>query len=115
MLAGILLQARRNNKRDEITGALICRQDMYLQLVEGPAAAIDDLYLNITADDRHCEGTLAYSATVDHRLFPDWEMLDDSMPGVTFSCEGITGSEIGDASPEALLAVFEQIAAKARN
>lgn len=114
MLAGILLQARRNNKRDDITGALICRQDMYLQLVEGPEGAIDDLYLNISGDDRHCEVTLAYSATVESRMFPDWEMLDDSMPGVSFSCEGIANGAVEDASPEALRTVFEQIAVKVR-
>ena len=43
MLAGILSGARYNNVRDGITGALICRQDIYLQLIEGPAAAIDNL------------------------------------------------------------------------
>ena len=35
MLAGILLDARRCNKRDGITGALVCRHDIYLQLLEG--------------------------------------------------------------------------------
>lgn len=34
MLAGILMGARRNNTRDDITGALIVRHDMYLQLIE---------------------------------------------------------------------------------
>ena len=28
ILAGILADARRNNRRDAITGALICRQDI---------------------------------------------------------------------------------------
>ena len=39
-LAGILMTARRNNRRDDITGALLCRSDLYLQLIEGPEAAI---------------------------------------------------------------------------
>jgi hypothetical protein len=55
MLAGILLEARRNNLRDDITGALICRHDLYLQLIEGPADAIDALYGRIVADDRHVD------------------------------------------------------------
>lgn len=110
MLRGILMQARRNNKRDGITGALICRHDMYLQLIEGPDAAIDTLYAKIVADDRHSDVRLADSADVDTRMFPDWDMLDDSMPGVTFSCEGISEGAIEDASPEALRAAFAQIA-----
>jgi hypothetical protein len=37
----ILIIARRNNPRDSITGALICRLDLYLQLLEGPQAAVE--------------------------------------------------------------------------
>ena len=43
MLAGILSSARRNNPRDGITGALICRDDLFLQLLEGPEAAVEAL------------------------------------------------------------------------
>jgi len=114
MLAGILMQARRNNKRDGITGALICRQDMYLQLVEGPESAIDALYAKIAADDRHANAELAHTASVDQRMFPDWDMLDDSMPGVTFSCEGISDGAIEDASPKALRAVFVKLADRSK-
>ena len=53
MLNGILVQARRNNPRDDITGCLICRQDLYIQLIEGPVAPIDALYTKIAVDDRH--------------------------------------------------------------
>ena len=34
-LVGILASARRNNERDGITGALICREDLFVQLLEG--------------------------------------------------------------------------------
>jgi Sensors of blue-light using FAD len=36
----ILSVARRNNARDDVTGALICRADIYMQLLEGPCAAV---------------------------------------------------------------------------
>jgi Sensors of blue-light using FAD len=36
ILNGILSDARRCNERDAITGALICRADVYLQLIEAP-------------------------------------------------------------------------------
>ena len=114
MLRGILMQARRNNKRDGITGALICRQDMYLQLVEGPDDAIDTLYAKIVADDRHANVELVHARNVDQRMFPDWDMLDDSMPGVTFAFEGISDGAITDASPETLRAAFVLLAEKAK-
>jgi hypothetical protein len=40
-LTAILFDARRCNTRDGITGALICRDDLFLQLLEGPEAAVE--------------------------------------------------------------------------
>ncbi len=113
MLAGILIQARRNNKRDNITGALVCRHDLYIQLIEGPASAIDALYSRITADDRHCDVRLALSDTVEDRMFPDWEMLDDEMPTLTWSPEEIAAGAVENAAPDALRAIFRNLAANA--
>ena len=57
-LNGILIDARRCNERDAITGALICRADIYLQLLEGPAAAVDATFARIAKDNRHLEVNL---------------------------------------------------------
>ena len=35
-LTSILMQARKNNARNGITGALVCRDDLFLQILEGP-------------------------------------------------------------------------------
>ncbi|MGB7418717.1 MAG: BLUF domain-containing protein [Erythrobacter sp.] len=113
-LAGILSQARRNNSANDITGALVCRQDMYIQLIEGPEGAIDALFANICADDRHTDVELAVSAEVDERIFPEWDMLDDTAPSMTFSKDEVQDGAIERASPETLRAVFQRIADHAR-
>ncbi|MEL6876974.1 MAG: BLUF domain-containing protein [Pseudomonadota bacterium] len=113
MLAGILSQARRNNRRDDITGALICRGDMYIQLIEGPETAIDTLFEKIRVDDRHCDVRLALSDQVGERMFPNWAMLDDEMPSMTWSKQEIADGAIEKATPEMLRDVFERVAAKA--
>ncbi len=115
MLAGILVQARRNNRRDDITGALVCRHDLYIQLIERPEPAIDALYSRIAADNRHNDVRLAQSDTVSERMFPEWEMLDDDMPTMTWTPVQIADGAIEQASPEELRAIFEGIAAKARS
>lgn len=115
MLAAILVQARRNNSRDDITGALVCRHDLYIQLIEGPEPAIDALYSRIAHDDRHCEVQLALSDNVSERMFPDWAMLDDEMPSMTWPSAEIADGAIEKATPEELRAIFEGIAAKARS
>ncbi len=114
ILAGILTRARRNNARDDITGALICRQDLYLQLIEGPDNAIDGLYARILADDRHCEVRLLVADQVETRMFPEWTMLDDTAPSMSWSPEEIGGGAIDAATPAAVRAVFDRIATTAR-
>ena len=111
MLSGILMVARRNNPRHGVTGALICRDDVYLQLIEGEAAAIDALYARIRADDRHLDVTLLCRAAVPDRLFPDWAMLHDPAHSWLWTPEEVGRGAIAEATPAALRAVFARAAA----
>ncbi len=114
MLAGILVSARRNNARDHISGALICRHDLYLQLIEGPGAAIDALYARIMRDDRHSDVRLLCADTVEQRIFPEWTMLDDEMPSMSWSPDEVTAGAVEAASAATLREIFERVAATAR-
>ena len=114
ILADILIGARRNNRRDDITGALICRRDVYLQLVEGPAPAIDALYAKIVVDDRHTEVRLLLSRAADQRVFPEWEMLHDEWPSLVWSPAEIVDGAMEAASPAELLGVFTRLSASTR-
>lgn len=106
MLSGILTVARRNNPRHAITGALICRGDLYLQLLEGDAAPIDALYQRIAQDDRHLDVTLLSRTEVADRMFPDWAMLHDPARSWLWSPAEIASGALDDAGPVALRAVF---------
>jgi hypothetical protein len=114
VLDGILMSARRNNRANGITGALICRQDMYIQLVEGPDEAIDALYARILVDDRHDEVTLEASASIAERMFPGWDMYADTNPSMTFSQVEVEDGSIERASADTLRALFQRIADRAR-
>ncbi len=111
MLAGILSAARRNNPRDGITGALVCRQDLYLQLIEGPAEAIDALYARICEDDRHANVELLLSEDMGERLFPNWAMLDDTAPSLTWSAQDVAAGVLEAASLDELRAPFVRLSA----
>ena len=69
ILNGILLDARRANERDGITGALICRGDIYLQWLEGPEDKVRDALARIRRDDRHLDVTLHVAEPVAERVF----------------------------------------------
>jgi hypothetical protein len=77
ILSGILSDARRLNRRDGITGALICRDDVFLQWLEGPEDRVRACLSRIARDDRHVEMLVHLTETAPARLFPDWQMLHD--------------------------------------
>jgi hypothetical protein len=111
MLRGILADARRCNKRDDITGALICRADVYLQLIEGPKAAIDATFSRIAKDNRHL-GVVSLSYTpVAARLFPLWSMRDDPAHTWLWTREEVAKGALAQASLADLLDVFARVAA----
>lgn len=112
-LNGILVDARRKNRQDDITGALICRSDIYLQLLEGPHAAIEAVYCRINADDRHLDIHRLLTTDVVDRLFPKWDMLDDPARSWLWSPQEVAAGDVAHASRTALLAVFERIAREA--
>jgi hypothetical protein len=109
-LATILLDARRCNKRDNITGALVCRHDIYLQLLEGPAAMVDAAFARIGRDDRHADVRRLVAGPITSRTFGAWEMLHDPAKTWVWSEEEIAQGVLDRASPVEISEVFEKLA-----
>jgi hypothetical protein len=112
MLAGILLDARRCNKRDGITGALVCRHDIYLQLLEGPAAEVHAAYARIERDDRHAGMAQLVTGPVTERIFGEWEMLHDPAQSWIWSEAEIADGALDRATPDEIKGVFETLAGR---
>lgn len=113
VLDDILTISRRRNSQADITGTLICRSDMYLQLIEGPDAAVQATYDRIKADDRHLELNLLVSRIVADRLFPKWAMRDDPARSWMWSAQEVAAGAISAASPEHVLHIFQKLAIEA--
>ncbi len=113
VLDDILTISRSRNSRDDITGTLICRADMYLQLIEGPEAAIKATYARITADDRHLDIDLLVSRGVTDRMFPKWAMRDDPARSWMWSQADVSAGAIKTATPPQIISIFERLAAEA--
>lgn len=112
VLDDILTVSRRNNVRDGITGTLICRADMYLQLIEGPDAALQATYERICSDDRHMEIDHLISRVVSDRLFPKWAMRDDPPRSWMWSQAEVAAGAISAATQTQMLAIFERLASE---
>ncbi len=111
-LNGILSISRWKNSREAITGALICRHDLYLQLLEGPQAAVEQRYLSIGRDDRHVEVVKRVSRPVSQRLFPNWAMRDDPARSWMWTAEEIKQGALDRATAADFVSVFERLAAE---
>ena len=81
-LNSILVHAQRANPTRGITGALICREDVYLQLLEGPQDEVRQALERIRRDDRHVEFQVPVEKAVAERMCGKWAMLHD--PAVTW-------------------------------
>jgi hypothetical protein len=111
MLTGILFDARRCNTRDGITGALICRDDLFLQLLEGPEAAVEATFARIAADDRHIEVRRLTRRMIgdDERMFAAWAMRDDPAASWVWSRAEVDAGVPERASEEEVLAMFRRL------
>ena len=70
----ILQQSRANNPRLGITGVLCQGGDVFMQVLEGGRAAVNELYNTIVRDARHREVMLLHYREVSERRFAGWTM-----------------------------------------
>ena len=113
ILSGILMHARLANARDGITGALICRADIYMQWLEGPEEKVRATLDRIREDDRHLEVTLHVEERVAERVFPNWAMLHDPAATWIWTQAEIDGGALKRATPEEITGFFLDLREKA--
>ena len=73
-LENIMNVSRRNNRKLGVTGALCSSPRGFLQILEGPADTVNDLYRRIVQDPRHRTPTLLEYGPVPCRDFENWSM-----------------------------------------
>lgn len=112
MLNGILADARRCNARDGVTGALICRGDIYIQFLEGPEPAVRKTLARIARDDRHLEMKVHLSEPAQARLFPDWAMLHDPAATWIWSAREVSEDAVERATGAEVLGFFTRLSAE---
>ncbi|MGB5560154.1 MAG: BLUF domain-containing protein [Paracoccaceae bacterium] len=79
-LARLLEHSRARNAADEVTGLLIYRYNAefdrgnFVQALEGPQAAIEDVWRRISNDPRHHTIVVIEEGDSEDRMFGDWSM-----------------------------------------
>ena len=96
----ILDAARRNNPREDITGALMVSQGRFAQILEGPAARVWTRFERIRLDPRHRFTTVLKASPSSTRLFGAWSMgLASSSPGAMLPLTADTSLDRAIADP----------------
>ena len=111
-LAAILTSARHHNRRNGVTGSLICRRDLFLQMLEGDEDAVTSTYARILRDARHVDATRIWSGGAPSRLFAAWDMRQDPARSWMWSREEVRDGALRRASAEEVLGIFRRIAAE---
>lgn len=70
----ILKEAQANNKTQDITGFLCFGNGYFLQILEGDAHKVNQLFYAISKDPRHQELMLLDYSKISIRDFVDWSM-----------------------------------------
>ena len=110
ILNGILSDAINYNSKNNITGALICREDIYLQLLEGPEYEVNLTFEKISTDDRHLEIELLLKEYCSKRIFPGWKMKDDPARTWFWNKEEVNSGIFNKIPKIKIIEVFEKIA-----
>jgi hypothetical protein len=110
ILSGLLIDSRENNEKNNITGSLICRADIYLQMLEGPKDIVLEVFEKIKKDDRHLEVEVLSAGPTEERLFAKWAMKDDPVESWMWSQEEVANGAIRDSTTEEILNIFKILA-----
>lgn len=110
-LGGILASARRHNVVEGITGSLICREDLFVQMLEGNDDAVQKTFERIKRDDRHTDIANVWTGKIDKRLFPEWAMRHDPAQSWMWTREQVTAGAADRATSGEILALFSRLAA----
>lgn len=73
-LSQILETARKNNSKQNVTGALLYSSGYFAQVLEGPKNSIEQVFERIQRDPRHGDVTVLECSGIGVRDFPEWSM-----------------------------------------
>lgn len=73
-LEELLVDIRKRNKVQKVTGLLLYNDGTFIQLIEGKTGIIQNLYEKIKNHRRHSNVVLLLDESIKKRAFPDWTM-----------------------------------------
>ncbi len=112
----ILEIAQENNSQRSVTGALLYSGGYFIQVLEGPEEAVEEIFEFIQCDKRHKEITVLTNKHIEHRSFSKWAMalagvqanLFPRLEGVLAVPQDLTQSETGIALVDVMIGLLQK-------
>ena len=108
-LTTIFDTSQRNNPEKGITGCLLIGSNSYLQFLEGPSLAVEDLYSRITLDNRHKNVKKLHDQIIVEKLFSSWSMKFAPFNNLEWSNKEFDSGNFLNIKPEGAVNVFYSI------
>ncbi len=70
----LLEQSRNRNQRQNVTGMLLYAKGIFIQVLEGEKADVEEIYAAIEDDERNIGNIVVEKQDINERVFPDWSM-----------------------------------------
>jgi hypothetical protein len=116
-LIAILKKSKANNPKAGVTGVLCFSEGIFMQVLEGGRAAVNQLYNRIAADSRHSDVVLLHYEEIAERRFAGWSMGQVNMarlnPALLLKYSECAKLDPYAVSGKVSMALFEELVATA--
>ena len=108
-LTNIFDTSQKNNPEKGITGCLLIGSNSFLQFLEGPSLAVEELYSKITVDRRHKNVKKLHDQTMEEKLFSSWSMKFAPFHNLEWSNHDFNSGNFLNIKTEGAINVFNSI------
>ena len=101
--------SQKNNSESGISGCLLIGSNSYLQLLEGPDSAVENLYSKIKMDGRHKKVKKIFEQHIEEKLFSSWSMKFAPFNNIEWGNEEFDAGKFQNIGAAAAVKVFKSI------
>ena len=101
--------SQKNNSESGISGCLLIGSNSYLQLLEGPDSAVENLYSKIKMDSRHKKVKKLFEQHIEEKLFSSWSMKFTPFNNIEWGIKDFDAGKFQNISAAAAMKVFKSI------
>ena len=101
--------SQKNNLESGISGCLLIGSNSYLQLLEGPDSAVENLYSKIKMDNRHKKVKKLFEQHIEEKLFSSWSMKFAPFNNIEWGNEDFDAGKFQNINAAAAVKVFQSI------